>query len=72
MDWHSFRKFDIHSKHVADRDRSVIGYIIAYLTFLPVIWHHNKVRKVDPDKLSPESRLWWLLWRKSRREVIES
>lgn len=43
---------------------SIIGYIISYFTFLPVIWHHNKTRKIDPDKLSPESRLWWLLWRK--------
>lgn len=41
---------------------SIIGYIISYFTFLPVIWHHNKTRKVDPDKLSPESRLWWLLF----------
>lgn len=41
---------------------SIIGYIIAYLTFLPVIYHHNKIRKVDADKLAPESRLWWLLW----------
>lgn len=43
--------------------RSVVGYILAYLTYLPVIWHHNKTRKVDPDRLSPESRLWWLLYR---------
>ncbi|ERF70933.1 hypothetical protein EPUS_06718 [Endocarpon pusillum Z07020] len=41
---------------------SVVGYILSYLTYLPVIWHHNKTRKVDPDRLSPESRLWWLLY----------
>lgn len=41
---------------------SIIGYVISYLTFLPVIWHHNKTRKVNPDQLSPESRLWWLLF----------
>ncbi|KAK7934863.1 MFS general substrate transporter [Apiospora marii] len=41
---------------------TIVAYIIAYLTYLPVIWHHNKTRKVDPDRLSPESRLWWLLW----------
>ena len=51
---------------MTDSGRSIIGYIVAYLTFLPVIYHHNKTRKVDPDKLSPESRLWWLLWRKLR------
>ncbi|KAK7996017.1 MFS general substrate transporter [Apiospora marii] len=32
---------------------TIVAYIIAYLTYLPVIWHHNKTRK---------SRLWWLLW----------
>ncbi|KAK8136115.1 MFS general substrate transporter [Apiospora sp. TS-2023a] len=41
---------------------TIIAYIIAYFTYLPVIWHHNKTRKIDPDRLSPESRLWWLLW----------
>lgn len=41
---------------------SVIGYIISYLTYLPVIWHHNKTRKANPDLLSPETRLWWLLY----------
>jgi hypothetical protein len=43
---------------------SLIAYIISYCTYLPVIHHHNKTRKVDPDKLTPESRLWWLLFRK--------
>jgi hypothetical protein len=47
----------------SDRDyRSIVAYVISYCTYLPVIWHHNKTRKVDPDKLSPESRLWWLLF----------
>ncbi|KAK8066808.1 MFS multidrug transporter [Apiospora hydei] len=41
---------------------TIVAYIIAYFTYLPVIWHHNKTRKIDPDRLSPESRLWWLLW----------
>ena len=41
---------------------SLIGYILSYLTYLPVIYHHNKIRKVNPDKLSPETRLWWLLY----------
>ncbi|KAJ9636081.1 hypothetical protein H2204_005578 [Knufia peltigerae] len=41
---------------------SLIGYVFAYLTYLPVIRHHNKIRDEDPDKLSPESRLWWLLF----------
>ncbi|EHY59688.1 hypothetical protein HRR83_001038 [Exophiala dermatitidis] len=41
---------------------SLIGYVLAYFTYLPVIHHHNKIRANDPDKLSPESRLWWLLF----------
>lgn len=45
--------------------RSLVGYLLAYATYLPVIRHHNKIRAEDPDKLSPESRLWWLLFRKS-------
>ncbi|RYO84001.1 hypothetical protein DL762_005871 [Monosporascus cannonballus] len=36
---------------------SIVAYTISYLTYLPVIWHHNKTRKIDPDRLSPESRL---------------
>lgn len=45
------------------QNSSLIGYVFAYLTYLPVIRHHNKIRDEDPDKLSPESRLWWLLFR---------
>ncbi|KAI0319636.1 major facilitator superfamily domain-containing protein [Amylostereum chailletii] len=39
-----------------------IGYVIAYLSFLPVIRKQMRIRKQDPDALSPESRLWWLLF----------
>jgi hypothetical protein len=49
-------------KHHLIVSSSIIGYIISYFTYLPVIWHHNKTRKIDPDRLSPESRLWWLLF----------
>ncbi|KAF1816949.1 MFS general substrate transporter [Eremomyces bilateralis CBS 781.70] len=41
---------------------SLVGYFIAYLCYLPVIWHHNKKRAHDPDSMSPESRLWFLLF----------
>ncbi|KAJ9615719.1 hypothetical protein H2200_001796 [Cladophialophora chaetospira] len=41
---------------------SLVGYVLAYLSYLPVIRHHNKIRAEDPGKLSPESRLWWLLF----------
>ncbi|KAN0083843.1 Major facilitator superfamily domain containing protein [Elaphomyces granulatus] len=40
----------------------VIGYIVAYLSFLPWIHKHRQVRKKDPDALQPEARLYWLLW----------
>ena len=50
-------------KSLTVKPRSLIGYVLAYLTYLPVIRHHNKIRAEDPEKLSPESRLWWLLFR---------
>ncbi|KUL89429.1 hypothetical protein ZTR_04459 [Talaromyces verruculosus] len=40
----------------------IVGYVIAYLSFLPWIYKHTKIRKRDPDALQPESRLYWLLW----------
>lgn len=43
----------------------IIGYGIAYVSFLPWIHKHTKIRKRDPDALQPESRLYWLLWSKS-------
>ncbi|KAH8601750.1 putative MFS transporter [Bisporella sp. PMI_857] len=55
---HGFETYQIGLCFLA----SVVAYIISYLTYLPVIWHHNKTRKIDPDRLSPESRLWWLLF----------
>ena len=43
----------------------IVGYVIAYLSFLPWIYKHTKIRKRDPYALQPESRLYWLLWSKS-------
>ncbi|KAF1970926.1 MFS general substrate transporter [Bimuria novae-zelandiae CBS 107.79] len=40
----------------------LIGYCVAYFSFFPVISRQNKVRKQHPDVLTPESRLWWLLF----------
>ena len=39
----------------------LIGYCVAYFSFFPVIRHHNKLRKMG-QQLTPESRLWWLLF----------
>lgn len=51
---------------------SLIGYLLAYFSYLPVIWHHNQIRRKDPDKLAPESRLWWLLFREYCSTVMET
>ncbi|PGH23588.1 hypothetical protein AJ80_02368 [Polytolypa hystricis UAMH7299] len=40
----------------------LIGYIVAYLSFIPFIARDRKVRLQNPDALQPESRLWWLLF----------
>lgn len=40
----------------------VVGYLIAYLIFIPWIRRDQKIRKRDPDSLQPESRLRMLLW----------
>ncbi|WFD00020.1 hypothetical protein MYAM1_002766 [Malassezia yamatoensis] len=39
-----------------------IGYIIAFFSFFPSIHSQRQVRRRDPDLLTPESRLWWLLF----------
>lgn len=40
----------------------LIGYCVAYFSFFPVISRQDKVRRRDPARLTPESRLWWLLF----------
>ncbi|KAL1982574.1 hypothetical protein VTN96DRAFT_1160 [Rasamsonia emersonii] len=40
----------------------IIGYVISYVSFLPWIYRHTKIRKRDPDALLPEARLYWLLF----------
>ncbi|KAK7182214.1 hypothetical protein DPSP01_006935 [Paraphaeosphaeria sporulosa] len=40
----------------------LIGYCVAYFSFFPVIRHHNRMRKNGDPTLTPESRLWWLLF----------
>jgi len=40
----------------------LIGYIIAYLSYLPSIHRFRGIRRKDPDRLKPEARLWWLLY----------
>ncbi|KAG7006670.1 hypothetical protein G7Y79_00013g034420 [Physcia stellaris] len=40
----------------------IVGYLVAYLTYLPILRKHELVRRRDPHRLSPESRLVWLTW----------
>ena len=42
----------------------MIGYIVAYLMYIPVIRRNIAQRRANPDdeKVQYESRLWWLLW----------
>jgi MFS family permease len=40
----------------------VIGYFIAYFSFLPFIHRDRQMRRKDPDALQPEARLYWLLY----------
>lgn len=40
----------------------LIGYILSYLSYLPSIHHFRKRRRAKPGSVSPEARLWWLLW----------
>lgn len=39
-----------------------IGYCAAYASFFPVIRWHNHLRAAGDPTLTPESRLWWLLF----------
>ena len=40
----------------------VIGYIVAYLIYLPMLRRHQQIRDRDPHRLQPESRLLWLTY----------
>ncbi|KAI9932514.1 hypothetical protein MW887_008756 [Aspergillus wentii] len=40
----------------------LVGYLIAWFSFIPWIHRHCRVRERDPDGLQPEARLYWLLY----------
>ena len=40
----------------------LIGYLIGYLSFLPVYRRDRKMIKNNPKAFKPERRLWWLLF----------
>lgn len=43
----------------------MIGYFLAWFSFLPWIHRYCRVLERDPDALQPEVRLYWLLWGRS-------
>jgi MFS family permease len=47
----------------------LIGYVLSYLSYLPWIHRFCRKRKADPDSVSPEKRLWWLLYRKCAETI---
>jgi len=41
----------------------IVGYFLAYFSFLPFIHRHRQIRKAKgSDAITPEARLYWLLW----------
>ncbi|KAF2458667.1 major facilitator superfamily domain-containing protein [Lineolata rhizophorae] len=40
----------------------LVGYFLAYFSYLPSIHYFRGIRRKDPDRLTPEARLWWLLF----------
>ncbi|KKA17187.1 hypothetical protein T310_9122, partial [Rasamsonia emersonii CBS 393.64] len=70
-DWLSFREYRVECGQTVklsspNRCRIIIGYVISYVSFLPWIYRHTKIRKRDPDALLPEARLYWLLFSEYR------
>ena len=40
----------------------LIGYFLAYLSYMPSIMKFRRKRKQNPGSVAPEARLWWLLF----------
>lgn len=40
----------------------LVGYLIAYMSWFPTIRRQRQAREKNPDKVTPEDRLYWLLW----------
>ena len=40
----------------------VVGYMVAYVTYFPILRKHELIRRRDPHHLQPESRLVWLTY----------
>jgi hypothetical protein len=40
----------------------LIGYFLAYASYMPSIMRFRRKRKQNPGSVAPEARLWWLLF----------
>lgn len=40
----------------------VVGYILVAISYIYPLRLHNRIRRENPNKLTPEARLWWLLF----------
>lgn len=40
----------------------LLSYFLAYASYMPPIIKFRKKRRVNPDSVAPEARLWWLLF----------
>lgn len=40
----------------------LIGYLLAYASYMPSIIKFRRKRRQDPGSVAPEARLWWLLF----------
>ncbi|CAN9322945.1 unnamed protein product [Alternaria alternata] len=40
----------------------LLSYFLAYASYMPSIIKFRKKRRVNPDSVAPEARLWWLLF----------
>jgi hypothetical protein len=49
----------------------LIGYILAYLSYLPSIHRFRGIRRKHPGRLKPEARLWWLLFCKPSHNALQ-
>lgn len=50
--------------HISYTCRILLGYFIAYATYIPAIMKFRREQRRDPMGTQPEGRLWWLLWSK--------
>jgi MFS family permease len=62
---------EVHAKRLFYR--LIIGYFLAYLSFLPSIhMFRQRRRKHGSESVSPEARLWWLLYGESRLPITKA